>query len=429
VPRKPDRTVLDLAAKALNVATTTTFVENSLNPVDKPFWADLPHTDIFQCLTPDLLHQLHRGVFKDHLLKWCQTILTNEEIDQRFRAQAHHPTLKHFNNGVSSLSQTTGKEHKNMEKVFVGVIHGGADPHLVRAAVGMIDFIYLASLPIHTEESISALEGALKRFHDDKQIFVQLGGRELEHFELNKLHALMHYAELIRSRGALDDYNTEWSERLHIDFAKKGYRASNHINYMPQMAQWLSRREKVVFYRHYLEHMGAITPQGYREPGVYEEVEPTLDAASLVSYSNSSDFGEAVASNGMTMTVYRTARSPARANCSISALINSFGCSSFVSLTNDFLHSQGSCSLSLAESDCFDVYTRLHIQPPPASDCNMFSLPEETIRANPRASSDGVSNTFDTVLVHREVEDTWQPVLTRMSFRVCYCSFLLTPIF
>jgi hypothetical protein len=263
VPCKPDRTVLNLAAKALNVATTTTFVESSLNPVDKPFWADLPHTDIFQSLTPDLLHQLHCGVFKDHLLKWCQTILTNEEIDQRFRAQAHHPTLKHFNNGVSSLSQTTGKEHKNMEKVFVGVMHGGADPHLVRAAVGMIDFIYLASLPIHTEESILALEGALKRFHDDKQIFIQLGGRELEHFKLNKLHAVMHYAESIWSRGALDGYNTKWSERLHIDFAKKGYRASNHINYTPQMAQWLSRREKVVFYRHYLEHMGAITPQGY----------------------------------------------------------------------------------------------------------------------------------------------------------------------
>jgi hypothetical protein len=59
----------------------------------------------------------------------------------------------------------------------------------------------------------------------------------------------------------------------------------------------------------------------------------------------------------------------------------------------------------------------------------MFSHPEETIRANPHASLDGVSSTFDTVLVHREVEDTWQPVLTRMSFQVRYCSFSLTPIF
>jgi hypothetical protein len=83
----------------------------------------------------------------------------------------------------------------------------------------MLDFIYLASLPIHTDTSINALEDALCCFHTDKEGFHELGSQTLEHFDLNKLHSLMHYAESIRSCGALDGYNTEWSKCLHIDYA------------------------------------------------------------------------------------------------------------------------------------------------------------------------------------------------------------------
>lgn len=50
---------------------------------------------------------------------------------------------------------------------------------------------------------------------------------------------------LIRRYGTTDNYNTEATERLHIDIVKDAFRATNHKDHTEQMVRWLSRREKV----------------------------------------------------------------------------------------------------------------------------------------------------------------------------------------
>ena len=80
---------------------------------------------------------------------------------------------------------------------------------------------------------------------------------------------LEHYVDLIFKFGSADGFNTEWSERLHIDCAKEAYRASNKKNYVVQMTQWLSRQEAVDRFTVYLDgsRMGSTFPcRGQQTP-------------------------------------------------------------------------------------------------------------------------------------------------------------------
>lgn len=64
-------------------------------------------------------------------------------------------------------------------------------------------------------------------------------------FNLPKLHSLLHYLRFITEYGTTDNYNTETTERLHIDYAKVAYAASNKKEFLPQMILWLERMEKI----------------------------------------------------------------------------------------------------------------------------------------------------------------------------------------
>ena len=43
--------------------------------ISQPFTSYFPRADIYELLTPDLLHQLIKGMFKDHLVTWVENYL------------------------------------------------------------------------------------------------------------------------------------------------------------------------------------------------------------------------------------------------------------------------------------------------------------------------------------------------------------------
>jgi hypothetical protein len=53
-----------------------------IKPVVSPFWRDLPFVNIYQSITPDILHQLYQGVIK-HLVHWLISAFGAAEIDAR----------------------------------------------------------------------------------------------------------------------------------------------------------------------------------------------------------------------------------------------------------------------------------------------------------------------------------------------------------
>jgi hypothetical protein len=221
-----------------------------IKPVFHPFWEHLPLSNIFLSITPDILHQMLQGVMK-HLVAWLthSAAFGPDKIDTQCRAMPPNHHIRTFSNGITTLSRVSGQEHKDICRIILGLIidlplpSGQVTSRIVRTVRTLLDFLYLAQLPSQTTNTMLQLQESLALFHQNKAIFLDLGVRK--HFNIPKIHALMHYTTSISLFGAADNYNTEQTERIHIDLTKDTFRATNHKDEYPQMTTWVEHREKV----------------------------------------------------------------------------------------------------------------------------------------------------------------------------------------
>jgi hypothetical protein len=402
--RDPDKTAKVLEDQKEGYSPKR-FDKWGLRPVE-PFWKDLPHTNIFRCFTPDIHHQLHKGVFKDHLCSWCTAAVDGgsagkAEVDRRFQALPSHPDIKHFKKGISLVTQWTGTEYKHMEKVILGVLAGAVDEKVIRTMQAAIDFINFARYEVHSEETLDRMDRAWAAIHENKHIFEELAIRE--HFNIPKWHSMIHYVQAIKSHGTLDGYNTEAPEHLHIHFTKRGYRASNHRDYIPQMTCWLARQEAIVRFDTYMEWLRE------RDVGA-DEVRMMVggegEEGGGEDGGDGDDGGQEKVGNDeqpatLTLTRIQIAKTPGYRTKSVKDLMDQFGSVDFSRHLHNFLTSHR-LPIRPFEHLRFPVYRRFIIILPQMPQISDGTSLRDTIRTTlpepPKGRRKAIPGQFDTVL-------------------------------
>ncbi|KAG2116986.1 uncharacterized protein F5147DRAFT_742855 [Suillus discolor] len=206
-----------------------------------PFTNYFPRADIHELLSPDILHQLIKGAFKDHLVSWVHDYIEAQyteanankildDIDRRIALAPAFAGLRQFPEG-RGFKQWTGDDSKALMKVYIPAIEGHVPKEMVQALRALLDFIYIARRNIISSNSLDAMDDALKRFHRG--------------FNLPRQHSLIHYHKLIQAFGAPNGLCSSITESKHIKAVKEPWRRSSRFEALSQMLLTNQRLDKL----------------------------------------------------------------------------------------------------------------------------------------------------------------------------------------
>ena len=125
--------------------------------------------------------------------------------------------------------------------------------------------------------------------------------------------------------GSADGYNTEFSERLHINYAKEGYRASNKHDYIEQMTLWLQCQEAIDVHSAYVDWTHCKI-----------ELLPLLADGDIEDHDDASEADDTVVPD-KDGPVYHIAKTSPRPHLSIALLAADFGPIDFIPALTTFL--------------------------------------------------------------------------------------------
>ncbi|KAN0084625.1 hypothetical protein V8E55_008129 [Tylopilus felleus] len=183
-----------------------------------PFTNNFPRADICCFLSPNIIHQLIKGTFKDHLVDWVKKFLVKmhnqtqpdiilNDIDRQIAAVALFAGLCQFLQGCH-FKQWMGDDSKALMKVYIAAIEGYVPCDIVRTFRAFLEFCYL----VHKDTS-----------------------RVINTFSLPQQHSLTHYNHLIWQYGAPNGLCSLIMESKHVQAVKKPYWRTNHYQALRQI--------------------------------------------------------------------------------------------------------------------------------------------------------------------------------------------------
>ena len=129
-------------------------------------------------------------------------------------------------------------------QVYVNVIEGLVPTDITKTFNAFLNFCYIAHQNVITEESLNALDTALRRFHHYWDIFQTTGVRP-DGFLLPHQHSLKHYCLHIKNFGVPNELCSSITESKHIMAMKKPWHQSSRCEALKQMLTINTRNDKL----------------------------------------------------------------------------------------------------------------------------------------------------------------------------------------
>ncbi|KAJ7473215.1 hypothetical protein FB451DRAFT_290240 [Mycena latifolia] len=239
-----------------------------------PYTHDFPHADIHELISSDLLHQVIKGTFKDHLVSWVNEYLVLEhgekraqeiiqDIDRRLSAVPEFPGLRRFPDG-RDFNQWTGDDskalmkvriclclqnsrlgltHVALMKIYLGAVAGYLPSDMITSLSAFMDLCYLVRRNAISAPDLTRIQNALERFHHFRKIFIECGVRT--DISLPRQHSLIHYPRCIQLFGSPNGLCSSITESKHIKAVKEPWRRSSRYKALGQMLVTLTRLDKL----------------------------------------------------------------------------------------------------------------------------------------------------------------------------------------
>ncbi|KAG2037780.1 hypothetical protein BDR03DRAFT_933822 [Suillus americanus] len=289
-------TDLDGEDAQLHVQIVTDVLFDNVDADVVPFTNNYPRANIHELLSPNILHQLIKGTFKDHLVIWVEKYLecihgktcakvVMDDIDRRIAAAPSFAGLRQFPQG-RGFSQWTGNNSKALMKVYLPAIEGHVPDDVVQCFRAFLKFCYLVRQDIIMENMLEEIKEALDRFHCYHKIFQETSVR-FDGFSLPCQHSLMHYVMLIHIFGTPNGVCSSVTESKHIKAVKEPWRRSSKFNALGQMLLTNQHLDKLAAARTDFMACGMLGPH----PNISQQ-DPSHDNGDVEDSGKANDSGE-----------------------------------------------------------------------------------------------------------------------------------------